>query len=164
MEISGKLIKILQEVRGEGQRGPWVRGGFVIETDGEYPRQVAFTTFGEERLAMVTTIPLNSPVIVTFQPESREYQERWYTDLRCSRIQSYVPGQMPAQTAGYAWPAAPATAPMGAVPQMGAVPPMGAAPQMAAAPQMPPQAPVAPAAAPQPSFASPLKPEEDLPF
>lgn len=155
MEISGKLIKILQEVRGESQRGPWVRGGFVIETDGEYPRQVAFTTFGEDRLAMVNSIPMNSPVIVTFQPESREYQERWYTDLRCSRIQNYVPGQMPPQSAGYAWPAAPAAAPMGA--------PMAAPMPQAPAPAPAPAAPAA-APAPQPGFASPLKPEEDLPF
>ena len=149
MEISGKLIKILQEVRGESQRGPWVRGGFVIETDGEYPRQVAFTTFGEDRLAMVASIPLGSPVIVTFTPESREYQERWYTDLRCSRIQNYIPGQMPTQATGYAWPAAaPQAAPMSAMPQQ----PMTAAPT--------PQ----PAAPQQAPFASPLKPDEDLPF
>lgn len=135
MEITGKLIKILPETRGESQRGPWVRGGFVIETDGDYPRMVAFTTFGEDRLAMVASIPLNSPVVVTFTPESREYQERWYTDLRCSRIQSFVPGQMPPAATGYAWPAA--------------------APQA-----MPPQQP----AATQAPFASPLKPDEDLPF
>ena len=152
MEISGKLFKILQEVRGESQRGPWVRGGFVIETDGEYPRQVAFTTFGEDRLAMVAGIPLGSPVIVTFTPESREYQERWYTDLRCSRIQNYIPGQMPPQATGYAWPAAAPQTPM-------------AQPAAPAAPAAAPQQPVAPAApAPQADFASPLKPDEDLPF
>ena len=150
MEITGKLIKILPETRGESQRGPWVRGGFVIETDGEYPRMVAFTTFGEDRLAMVAAIPLNSPVVVTFTPESREYQERWYTDLRCSRIQSFVPGQMPPAATGYAWPAA--------APQAAPAPAPAAAP---AAPQaMPPQQP----AAPQAPFASPLKPDEDLPF
>jgi hypothetical protein len=149
MEITGILIKILPETRGESQRGPWVRGGFVIQTDGEYPRQVAFTTFGEDRLAMVQSIALNSPVVVTFTPESREYQDRWYTDLRCSRIQNYVPGQMPPQAPAYGWPAGGA--------------------QPAAAPQAPaaPAAPVQPAAAPQqeaPAFASPLKPDEDLPF
>ena len=151
MEITGKLIKILPETRGESQRGPWVRGGFVIETDGEYPRLVAFTTFGEDRLAMVASIPLNSPVVVTFTPESREYQERWYTDLRCSRIQNFVPGQMPPAATGYAWPAA--------APQAAPAPAPAAAP--AAAPAMPPQQ---PAAAPQAPFASPLKPDEDLPF
>ncbi len=150
MEISGRLIKILQEVRGESQRGPWVRGGFVIETDGDYPRQVAFTTFGEDRLAMVKSIPLNTPVVVNFNPESREYEGRWYTDLRCSRIQNYVPGQMPPAATGYAWPAAPQ------------------APAAPAAAPVPPQQPAAPAAAPaQPqasSFASPLGGEDDLPF
>ena len=150
MEISGRLIKILQEVRGESQRGPWVRGGFVIETDGDYPRQVAFTTFGEDRLAMVKSITLNTPVVVNFNPESREYEGRWYTDLRCSRIQNYVPGQMPPAATGYAWPAAPQ------------------APAAPAAAPVPPQQPAAPAAAPAqpqaPSFASPLGGEDDLPF
>ena len=150
MEISGRLIKILQEVRGESQRGPWVRGGFVIETDGDYPRQVAFTTFGEDRLAMVKSVPLNTPVVVNFNPESREYEGRWYTDLRCSRIQNYVPGQMPPAATGYAWPAAPQ------------------APAAPAAAPVPPQQPAAPAAAPAqpqaPSFASPLGGEDDLPF
>ena len=152
MEISGKLIKILQEVRGESARGPWVRGGFVIETDGEYPRQVAFTTFGEDRLAMVANIALNSPVIVTFTPESREYQDRWYTDLRCSRIQNYIPGQMPPQSTGYAWPAA--------APQAPQTPVAPVAPAPTA--QQPPVAPAAPAQGTP--FASPLKPDEDLPF
>lgn len=145
MEISGKLIKILQEVRGESQRGPWVRGGFVIETDGEYPRQVAFTTFGEDRLAMVKSLALNSPVVVNFNPESREYEGRWYTDLRCTRIQNYVPGQMPPAATGYAWPATPAAPAQPTAP----VPP--AAPAAAPAPQAAP-------------FASMPNPEEDLPF
>ena len=145
MEITGKLITILQETRGESQRGPWVRGGFVIETDGEYPRKVAFTTFGEDRLAMVKSLALNSPVVVNFNPESREYEGRWYTDLRCTRIQNYVPGQMPPAATGYAWPTPPV------------------APAQPAAPV----APAAPAAAPAPQsapFASMPNPEEDLPF
>lgn len=149
MEISGKLIKILQEVRGESQRGPWVRGGFVIETDGEYPRQVAFTTFGEDRLAMVKSLALNSPVVVNFNPESREYEGRWYTDLRCTRIQNYVPGQMPPAATGYAWPTPPAA------------PVQPAAPVAPAAPAAAPTAAPAPQAAP---FASMPNPEEDLPF
>ena len=108
MEITGKLIQILPNVEGESQRGHWVRGGFVIETGDDYPRKVAFTAFGEERVAMAQNIPMGSPVMVTFTPESREFNERWYTDLRCSRIQPFVPGQMPANpTTGYAWSGAP---------------------------------------------------------
>lgn len=61
MDITGRLIKILPEVRGESQRGPWVRGGFVIETDDTYPRQIAFTLFGEDRLAMINGLVMNAP-------------------------------------------------------------------------------------------------------
>ncbi len=114
MDITGRLIKILPETRGESQRGPWVRGGFVIETEDTYPRQIAFTLFGEDRLAMLTTLQMNSPVLVTFSPESREFNERWYTDLRCIRV---VPAGVMPQAAPVAAPAvAPAVAPVQATP------------------------------------------------
>ena len=98
MDITGKLIRNLDEVRGEGARGPWVKGGFVIETEGDFPRQVAFITFGEDRLAMVKCIPLNTLVTVTFSAESREYNNRWYTDLRCIRVQPAATAMPPAAT------------------------------------------------------------------
>ena len=59
---------------------------------------------------------------------------------------------MPPQATGYAWPAA--------APQQAPV-----APVAPAAAPLQPMAPAAPAApAQQPDFASPLKPDEDLPF
>ena len=119
MDISGRLIKILPEVRGESQRGPWVRGGFVIETDDTYPRQIAFTLFGEDRIAMLNGLVMNAPVMVTFSPESREYQDRWYTDLRCISV-------YPAQ-------GAPAAAPMAGAPAPAAAP-AAPAPNFAQAP------------------------------
>ncbi len=147
MEITGKLIQILPNVEGDSARGHWVRGGFVIETGDDYPRKVAFTAFGEERVAMVQDVPMGSMVQVTFTPESREFHERWYTDLRASRVQPFVPGQMPQAQGNYAWTA-------NAAPQQ---------PQQPVAPQQP--------AAQAPSFASaPAAPvmkqegEDDLPF
>lgn len=110
MEITGKLIQLLPDVSGESARGPWVRGGFVIETEGDYPRKVAFTAFGEERVAMAKSIPMGTLVQVTFNPESREFNDKWYTDLRASRVQPFVPGQMPAAPSGYNWAGAPAAA------------------------------------------------------
>ena len=122
MELTGKLFQILPEVQGESQRGPWIRGGFVVETDSDVPRKVAFTAFGEERVNMVRQLQPGQLVQVTFNPESREYQGRWYTDLRATNVHPFVPGQMPVSPAtGYAWtgvqqqaqgvPAQPAAAP-----------------------------------------------------
>jgi hypothetical protein len=145
MEITGKLIQLLPDVQGESARGPWIKGGFVIETGDDYPRKVAFTAFGEERVAMAKNIPMGSLVQVTFNPESREFNERWYTDLRASRIQPFVPGQMPAATGGYTW----------------------SGQQQQPASQAPAQPAAAPAAAPA-SFAQPpvmqSNGEDDLPF
>ena len=148
MEITGKLIQILPDVQGESQRGPWIRGGFVIETGDDYPRKVAFTAFGEERVAMAKSIPMGQLVQVTFTPESREFNEKWYTDLRCTRVQPFVPGQMPPASTGYAW--------------AGNQPPAQAVGAQAAP---------APAAAPAPQpggFAQaptmPASSEDDLPF
>lgn len=134
MEITGKLIQLLPEVSGESTRGPWVRGGFVIETEGDYPRKVAFTAFGEERVAMAKSIPMGTLVQVTFSPESREFNEKWYTDLRASRVQPFVAGQMPPAAGGYAWSGAPAGAPQ---PQA-APAPAPQQPGFAAAPTMEP--------------------------
>ena len=147
MEITGKLIQLLPEVSGESARGPWVKGGFVIETEGDYPRKVAFVTFGEERVARAKSIPMGTLVQVNFNPESKEFNERWYTDLRASRIQPFVPGQMPPAAGGYNWAGAPA--------------PAAGAPAAAPAAQQPAaEQPANFAAAPQ--MAS--NPDDDLPF
>ncbi|MBQ9638117.1 MAG: DUF3127 domain-containing protein [Bacteroidales bacterium] len=107
MDISGKYVKAMPETRGESQRGPWVRGGFVIETDDVYPRQVAFTLFGEDRLAMIKDLQPGALVVVTFSPESREYNERWYTDLRCIRVSAAAAAPSPVSVASAAAPAQP---------------------------------------------------------
>ena len=101
MEIIGKLIRILPEQSGESAKGRWVRGGFVIETSEQYPRMVAFTMFGEDKVAMVKGIALGTQINVHFSPESREFQERWYTDLRCFRIDTFNPAPM---NGGYSAP------------------------------------------------------------
>lgn len=113
MEIVGKLIKIMPEQSGTTEKGAWIRGGFVIEyQDGEYPQNAAFTLFGESRINMIKNIPLGSQVKANFSIRSREYQERWYTDLSCFRVETVVPNgmyqqpyQQPAYQQGYPQPA-----------------------------------------------------------
>ena len=96
MEITGRFIQHLPEQRGETARGPWVRGGFVIETEGDYPKKIAFTTFGEDRLAMAKDFQPGTQVTVTFSVESREYPagaNKWFTDARCIRVQPTMNAQ-----------------------------------------------------------------------
>lgn len=102
MEITGRLIQIMPTVSGESARGQWVRGGFVIETEESYPRKVAFTLFGEDRLAMLNNLVINGKVNVVFSPESREYNERWYTDLRCINVFPVTDGASAASGSAHA--------------------------------------------------------------
>ena len=85
-QIIGKITNILPVVTGESQRGTWSRGGFVIEVGDEYPRKVAFTMFGDDKIGMLDGLTIGRKVQVTFTPESREFNERWYTDLKCTAI------------------------------------------------------------------------------
>lgn len=99
MKIEGKFIKTLQKVEGETERGPWVRGGFVIETFGDYPRKIAFSLFGEDRVKMTDSLTEGQPVEVYFNPESREYGDKWYTDLKATNVRpmsSAAPATAPA--------------------------------------------------------------------
>lgn len=90
MEVIGKLRQILPEQRGESARGPWVRGGFVIDLDSPFPRSIAFSTWGEDMLANLKSIRLGDTIQVTFEIDSREYNGRWYTDCRCRNIGAFV--------------------------------------------------------------------------
>ena len=89
MEAIGKLIAILPEQSGQTERGAWKRGGFVIETEEQYPKKIAFTLFGE-RIDMIKPFALGSVLRVQFSAESREYEGRWYTDLRCFRVEAFT--------------------------------------------------------------------------
>ena len=90
MEIIGRLSMMLPEQRGESARGPWVRGGFVIDTEEQFSRKIAFSVWGEERLMAVKNIALGTQIKVVFNIESREYQDRWYTDCRCTNVETFT--------------------------------------------------------------------------
>lgn len=85
MEIKGKIMKVLPELTGEGKNGPWVKRMFVIETEGQYPKKVQISTFGDK--LNVALIKEGNDVNVFFELDSREFNERWYTDVRAWKIE-----------------------------------------------------------------------------
>ena len=97
MELIGKLFKKLQEQKGESARGLWVKTEFVIETQDQFPKQVCFSLWGEDKVAVVRNMQLGSEMKVYFSPESKEYNGRWYTDLRCFRIDALGAVNQPQQ-------------------------------------------------------------------
>jgi len=107
MEILGKLIKKLDPVTGEGKNGPWKKRNFVIETQSDYPKKVCFTTWGDR--VDFNGFTESDMVKVFFDVESREFNNNWYNDLKCWKVEVMSAG-------GTNSPAAGAAAPTGSAP------------------------------------------------
>lgn len=81
MEISGKIIQSFDKIEGISKAGnAWKKKEYVLETHDQYPRKVFFNFFGDR----VDQFPLNvgEEVTISFDIESREFNGRWYTDIR----------------------------------------------------------------------------------
>lgn len=117
MNITGRLIKKLALQTGTGANGNWQKQDFVIETEDQYPKKVCFSAWAA-RVEDLSRYNDGDRLKVHFDVASREYNERWYTDLRAWRIEyADAAGAAPAQ--GY-YQQAPAPAPQGAAPSYSA--------------------------------------------
>ena len=87
LEITGKVVKVLAELAGTSAAGKaWVKQDFVIETEDQYPKKVCFTGFGEKVVPIVKTLAPGQTVTVHFNVSSREYNEKWYSEISAWRI------------------------------------------------------------------------------
>ncbi len=88
LEISGKLLQIMQIQKGTSSRGEWQKQEFIVETqDGQYSKKICFNVWGEDKIAELSKINIGSEIKVMFNLESREYNSRWYTDVRAWRVE-----------------------------------------------------------------------------
>lgn len=86
MRLIAKFVKALDTVSGETERGSWSRGGFVVRTIDDREQLVAFTAYGAERIQSYSALKTDDVVEVAFVPESREYNDKWFTDLRMLKV------------------------------------------------------------------------------
>lgn len=94
MEFEGKVIEILAPVTGQSARGTWERQTVVFEQPNkQYGKEIAVTFMnkGQE----VATLRVGEMYTVSFDIESRNYQGRWYTDVRAWRVQPLQPAAQP---------------------------------------------------------------------
>ncbi len=111
MEIRGRIIFVLPLASGVSKTGnSWKKQEYVLETYDQYPRKVCFGLFGDR----VDQYPaqVGDEVVVSFDLDSREYNGRWYTEVRAWKMEKadaaiqQAPYDMPAQAAPvYATPA-----------------------------------------------------------
>lgn len=91
MDIQGKIIQILPKQTGEGKNGTWEKQDYILETQAQYPKKVCFSVWGV-KIAQYN-IQMGEFVSLGVDVESREYNGRWYTDLRAWKVDR--PGAAP---------------------------------------------------------------------
>ena len=125
LELEGKIAQKQPVQSGNSARGGWSKQEFVVEyMDGSFPSSAAFTAWGDDKVKELARFQVGDAVKVSFAIKGREYNGRWYNDLRIWRIAPA--GQDAAQ--------APQGAPRAAAPAYGPAPAAGYGAQ-------PPQAP-----------------------
>jgi hypothetical protein len=85
MELSGKIIKVLPLQSGQGKNGVWKKQEYVLEYGDQYPKLVCFNLWGDK----VDQFALNEGDVATvyFDVESREYNGKYYTDVKAWKIE-----------------------------------------------------------------------------
>lgn len=96
-------MTVLDLVSGTSKAGnAFQKREFVIETIGQYPKKVCFQLFGDK----VNDCPnVGEEVKVSFDPESREWSGKWFTQLNAWKVERQgmeQPAPQPAPQSQYA--------------------------------------------------------------
>tara|TARA_R100001244_G_scaffold9274_1_gene11330 strand:- start:616 stop:948 length:333 start_codon:yes stop_codon:yes gene_type:complete len=86
LRAKGKVKKIFDKVTGTSKTGnEWEKRDFVITTDGEYPKDVCFTTFGD-KTSVVEYLKVGQDVEVFFDITSREHGGKYFHNVNAWKI------------------------------------------------------------------------------
>jgi hypothetical protein len=84
MEITGTVVNLLPLQSGQGKNGVWKKQEFIMETPGQYPKKVCLSLWGEK--VDEIKISTGDKITASINIESREYNGRWYTDVRAWKV------------------------------------------------------------------------------
>jgi hypothetical protein len=96
LKLVGSVIELLEEQSGEGRNGPWRKRDFILETEGPYPKQVCITQWGDDIEAF--DLHEGDRLTAHIDLRSREYQGRWYTDVRAWKVEKGEGDEGPADS------------------------------------------------------------------
>ncbi|WP_373709226.1 DUF3127 domain-containing protein [Kaistella sp.] len=84
MQITAKLANILTEQNGTGKNGEWKKQDLIFETQDQFPKKICISFWGDK----LQNVPLQESKTYTidFDVESREYNGKWYTDIKGWKI------------------------------------------------------------------------------
>lgn len=85
MELTATLIQLLPLQKGVGKNGEWKKQDIIVQTEGQYPKKVCISIWGDRINERV--LQVGSQLNISFDVESREFNGRWYTDVKAWKIE-----------------------------------------------------------------------------
>lgn len=89
-----RVVQVMPVVTGQGRNGEWRKQEIIVETtNSQYPKKVCISVWGDKinPSLMQEGVLLN----IDFDIESREYNSRWYTDVKAWRMEPAQGGGAP---------------------------------------------------------------------
>jgi hypothetical protein len=96
MQVTGKIVSLLPMQTGTGRNGTWRKQEIILETEGQYPKKVCVAVWGER--IDENQLRIGNNLKVDVDVESREYNGRWYTDVKAWRVEVVAAGATNATT------------------------------------------------------------------
>ena len=84
MEINGKIVELLPEQSGQSANGTWRKQQYILETDDQYSKKICFMVWSDKIDELA--IKQGESLSVSIDIESREYNGRWYTDVKAWKV------------------------------------------------------------------------------
>ena len=91
LELEGRIARKLNVQTGTSARGAWSKQEFIFEyQEGNFPSQICMNVWGEDKVRDLEKYQVGDKVKVSFNLSSREFNGRWFTDVRAWRIEPAV--------------------------------------------------------------------------
>ena len=84
MQLNLILKQLLSPISGQGKNGTWKKQELIFETDELFPKKICLTVWSNK--VEIEHLIINNKYIVDFDIESRDYNGRWYTEMRIWKI------------------------------------------------------------------------------
>lgn len=96
MDVVGKIIAALPPKSGTSQSTgkPWQVNAYVLQTNEQTPKNIAFDVFGAERVEQYN-LKVGDMVTVSIDIDAHEYNGRWYNQIRAWNVVNHASARQP---------------------------------------------------------------------
>ena len=88
MILKAKLTQLLPLQTGMSQNGQWRKQDIIVETDNQYPKKICISIWGDK--IDEKQLVIGAVLDISFDLESREFNNKWYTDIKAWKIETTV--------------------------------------------------------------------------